>query len=316
MSWIEAVFPNLNHSFAIKFVLSPYYLTGTMLIVGLIWIRRGREQNLIEFMLPRSIYKHASNWVDIKLAIFNTLFLSTGAFSTLFFTPWVTLKVHAVLLGLSGYTSTEISTTRMFVAGIVLFLSQDFCRYCLHYVHHKNHFFWPFHAVHHSAEVMTPITFMRAHPMYSVLQAILISILVGFVQAIVLFALVRQISPGAVYAGTYAFSIYIFFGGHLRHSHIWLSYGRTIEHFLISPAQHQIHHSSDVKHHDKNYGEIFAIWDWMFGTLYIPDGKEELKFGLANHQGTSISQPYPTLRDALVGPFKEVWHKIKDKKLI
>jgi len=34
----------------------------------------------------------------------------------------------------------------------------------------------------------------------------------------------------------------------------------------ISPAQHQVHHSVDAKHHHRNFGSALAIWDWMFGT--------------------------------------------------
>jgi sterol desaturase/sphingolipid hydroxylase (fatty acid hydroxylase superfamily) len=193
------------------------------------------------------------------------------------------------------------------LAAVLLFLAQDLGRYCNHYLHHETRCLWPFHAVHHSAEVMTPITFMRAHPFYYAVQAIIISVLVGVVSALVLWGLVGRIENWIIYAGALAFNAYVFFGANIRHSHIWLSYGRVVEHILISPAQHQIHHSSDPKHHDKNYGEVFAIWDWIFGTLYIPDGYEELEFGLADRDGNKIPQKHPTLYDALVGPFNEVW---------
>jgi hypothetical protein len=84
-----------------------------------------------------------------------------------------------------------------------------------------------------------------------------------------------------------------------------LSYGRILEHVLISPSQHQVHHSVDPKHLDKNFGEIFAIWDWIFGTLYIPTSNEELVFGIVDKNGRLIEQPHPTLRAALFQPFKE-----------
>ncbi len=68
-------------------------------------------------------------------------------------------------------------------------------------------------------------------------------------------------------------------GAALRHSNIWLSYGPILSRIIISPAQHQIHHSTDEKHFNKNYGEMFALWDWMFGTLYVPKEREILHFG-------------------------------------
>jgi sterol desaturase/sphingolipid hydroxylase (fatty acid hydroxylase superfamily) len=250
--------------------------------------------------------------VDLKVALFNLAVTGTGAISALYFAPQVTLALMAQLAVLTGAGPAEATTVWGGIfAGAILFLTQDFCRYWNHYFHHERRFLWPFHAVHHSAEVMTPITFLRAHPLYTALQMVVISVLVGIVQAVVLFTLVGRIEPWVVYGGTLAFNAYVFFGAHLRHSHIWVSYGRTLEHILLSPAQHQIPHSSDPRHFDRNYGEVFAIWDWMFGTLYIPDGPEQLEFGIADREGNRIPQPHPTLRAAMIGPFVEVWHELR-----
>lgn len=294
------------------FVYSPIYLAAAVLIAYAVWRMKGLGVGFLEYILPRQVYTHASTRVDIKIAIFNFIFLSTGALSVLMITPVVTIGLLEVLNDLIG---APVATGGGLVQGVVvvvlLFLTQDFCRFLNHYLHHKNSVLWPFHAVHHSAEVLSPITFMRAHPVYYAFQRILISVLVGVVQALLLFVLVGRIEFWMVYAGTLAFQTYILLGAHLRHSHIPLSYGRVMEHILISPAQHQVHHSSDLKHHDKNFGEIFAIWDWMFGTLYIADGDEKLVFGISNADGERIEQPYPSLRAALVGPFVESWQAMR-----
>ncbi|MDC0136437.1 sterol desaturase family protein [Sulfitobacter sp.] len=100
-------------------------------------------------------------------------------------------------------------------------------------------------------------------------------------------------------------------GANFRHSHIWISYGPVLEHILISPAQHQVHHSVATKHHDKNYGSIFAIWDWIFGTLYVPKTVETLTFGVSDGTGKPMEQPYPTLMAAMVLPFKESGQAIR-----
>jgi sterol desaturase/sphingolipid hydroxylase (fatty acid hydroxylase superfamily) len=82
-------------------------------------------------------------------------------------------------------------------------------------------------------------------------------------------------------------------GANLRHSHVWLSYGRALEHVAISPAQHQIHHSADRRHFDRNFGSALAIWDWLFGTLYVTRERERLTFGLSaaekNHRDNVAS---------------------------
>lgn len=311
MDWFQQIFPDFWHTFTIEYLLSPLYLASTAIIAWLIWyFRTDKQTDFLRFLLPKEVYFHKSTWLDIKLAAFNTFFIGTGAIAALVILPWVTITAHGLLMDFSGYTATEQSVWRNIFAGIVIFMTKDFCRYCSHYIHHKYRFLWPFHAVHHSAEVMTPITFMRMHPMSMAVQITIISVIVGIVQAIVLFALVGQIAATTVYVGIYAWSIYVFFGAHLRHSHIWVSYGPVMEHILISPAQHQVHHSTAPVHHDKNFGEVFAIWDWMFGTLYVTHGKENIKYGIADGRGVLIDQPYNTLRDALFGPFGEVWEEV------
>jgi hypothetical protein len=79
----------------------------------------------------------------------------------------------------------------------------------------------------------------------------------------------------------------------------------VLEHIVISPAQHQIHHSRAVEHHDKNYGEVLAIWDWMFGTLYVPNGRETIDFGLADAEGRPLPQPHGSLGQALIQPVRQ-----------
>jgi hypothetical protein len=40
---------------------------------------------------------------------------------------------------------------------------------------------------------------------------------------------------------------------------------------LRQPAHHHVHHSANPKHFNKNFGSCLALWDWMFGTLYVPE---------------------------------------------
>jgi hypothetical protein len=50
---------------------------------------------------------------------------------------------------------------------------------------------------------------------------------------------------------------------------------------ILSPAHHQIHHSDDPQHFNRNLGSVLAVWDWMFGTLEIPDEKNpRLTYGV------------------------------------
>ena len=156
---------------------------------------------------------------------------------------------------------------------------------------------------------MTPVTVYRKHPVYDVFSTIIRTLLYGILQGLLMALFIGKVEF-AVIAGTNAiYFLFNLFGSNLRHSHIWLSYGRVLEHVLISPAQHQIHHSMATRHWNKNYGEVFAIWDWMFGTLYVPRSYEEIRYGIEGLTGDA--QPHKTLKDALLLPMQESWDTLK-----
>ena len=67
---------------------------------------------------------------------------------------------------------------------------------------------------------------------------------------------------------------------HLRHSHVAMPFPRWLSYVLVSPHMHQVHHSVEERHHDRNFATVFALWDWAFGTLYLPDPRERFRFGL------------------------------------
>ncbi|MEM9306581.1 MAG: sterol desaturase family protein [Pseudomonadota bacterium] len=189
----------------------------------------------------------------------------------------------------------------------IVVATSDFCKYWAHRLHHEWKVLWPFHAVHHSAEVLTPLTVQRIHAVEPVIRNMLMTIVVGLVQALMLYLFVGKISVTTIGGANAIYFVFNALGANFRHSHIWISYGRVLEHVFISPAQHQIHHSVHKRHHDKNYGSIFAIWDWMFGTLYVPQEREKLVFGVSDGTSQPMEQPCPTLVTALINPFRESW---------
>lgn len=160
----------------------------------------------------------------------------------------------------------------------------DFAFYLSHVLDHKIPWFWYFHMTHHRATVLNPLTKTRTHPIgYLITHFTLTSILV----------------PGTLFLNTafnigksteykFALSIIVFsllnFIIHIRHSHIRIGYGKFLSHLFISPFMHQVHHSKNPIHYDKNFGVIFSIWDKIFGSLYIPQKNEKFKFGISGEQ--------------------------------
>lgn len=283
----------------------PIYIISMVAICFIIYVRSGEKGGFLSWLFPKKMYLHKSHMVDIKLFVFGRFMALFGLINTITFTSLTAVLVMAAL----GGSSLATSALNPFLVAFLLILVSDFATYWVHRIHHETTPLWPFHSVHHSAEVLTPVTVYRKHPIYDIISSIVHGVCSGLLQGVLLALFVGKIEFTTI-AGVNAFVVvFNFVGSNIRHSHVWLSYGRVLEHILISPAQHQIHHSVDKKHWNKNYGEIFAIWDWMFGTLYVPKSKEILQFGISSEPG--FEQPHPTLRDALIGPIIASWKALK-----
>jgi len=270
------------------------YLLGALLLAYPVYRIHASESGIrgfLRFCLPGSIYKHSSAVLDYKYYFVNriafvVLFLplilgsSTAAAWTNDILCWATAVPG---LGHPPGTAAALLLTCIWV---VVFDAGFFVG---HYLLHRLPMLWEFHKIHHSAEVLTPITVYRMHPVDDLLIATMAGLLTGVVGGVFRFVYAGSIEQYLLLELNAGLFLFYLVGYNLRHSHVWLPYPRALSHLLISPAQHQIHHSNAVQHYDRNMGFIFAIWDWMAGTLYVPNGKEELTFGLADDEHLEYS---------------------------
>jgi sterol desaturase/sphingolipid hydroxylase (fatty acid hydroxylase superfamily) len=295
-----------EHFFGFELRISPVYLIAFALIGYLIYRLRKIKTPFLQWLLPSKMLFSDSSKTDMKLFIIGRLLSISG------FLGAISIRViiaGAIFVALGGEIAKG-NTSPLLVAFLLLLIS-DFAVYWVHRLHHVHSVLWPFHSVHHSAEVLTPITVYRKHPLYDVLSQLVHSALIGGLQGFLLALVTSKIGFTLIASVNVFYFLFNILGSNFRHSHIWLSYGRMLEHILISPAQHQIHHSLAVKHHNKNYGEVLAIWDWMFGTLYVPKNYEDLRFGLADRNGVLIPQPHQGLWQSLIVPFQDSLRAIK-----
>ena len=263
-----------------------YLVTSILLAVGVFVLRRSERQRtggtgLFGFLFPKAVLTHPSAVVDYKFFIVNAigfaLFISPFLLAS---PPIAALTTQALSPPLGGAPWVTPSTAYHILYTVCMILALDAAVFAGHYLQHKVPMLWEFHKVHHSAAVLTPITVYRMHPVDDILTGVIAAITAGLVDGV--FGSIYQASPVTVLLFDLNVFLFLFYfaGYNLRHSHVWLSYPAPISHVLISPAQHQIHHSSDPKHFDKNLGFIFAFWDWLVGTLYVPKEREDLQFGL------------------------------------
>lgn len=283
-------FSELAHRFFVR-VTGPdeltfwLWLAGALIVTDVltrVW-HRSSSETFWSCAAPWRIYTHASAVLDYKLLVTDRLITASIV---------GTMLVSATALGHWGASALTSSLGpgpgwQPTLAGLILFacvrlLMFDIGHYISHYLQHMVPFFWEFHKVHHAAEVMTPVTAYRIHP----LEPIMDSVFQGPLQAIGLagfYYLYGSDQSAMTFVGMNAIVLPFFFIGGFRHSHVWISFGPAVEHVLCSPAQHQIHHSRAPQHLNKNLSEYFSFIDWICGTLYVPKGEEALEFGL--HHG-------------------------------
>jgi sterol desaturase/sphingolipid hydroxylase (fatty acid hydroxylase superfamily) len=241
-----------------------------------------KQLGLIGFLFPRKVFLARSALNDYALLIVNKLFRAA-----LF--PFVVLTMVPIALGISSAIEwvfgpmtplTLSSASIMAVFTLLLFIFDDFTRFLLHYLLHKSHYLWEFHKVHHSATVLTPFTIYRSHPVENYFYACRMALTQGFVVGLCYYLFgptLKMVDIIGANVFVFAFNI---MGSNLRHSHIRISWGDKIEGVFLSPAQHQIHHSDNVKHFDKNFGTALSIWDRLFNTFLRASEVGQLSFGI------------------------------------
>lgn len=290
------------------------YVLSFVVLGAWLWQRHHRAaspaagpawRQALGFVFPPDMYRHPSAVMDYKILLANRILGPSGLLARLVLgsasVAVVATLVQQALVGALGPGPRAEWTPGMLVAFTVVFaLVSDFSTFAVHALHHRFPLLWEFHKVHHSAEVLTPFTVYRKHPVYNLVSKMLDLAIVGPFMGLVAWCFADAPVAVTLFGANFVFSIFHVAGANLRHSHIWWSFGPVLGRIFISPAQHQIHHSRDPRHYDKNYGELFALWDWLFGTLYLPGRTpEKLEFGLTGED----AQIHPTLLAAYVVPF-------------
>ena len=240
------------------------------------------------YSAPWRIYTHKSAILDYKFMIVDRLITASIVapmiLSSLVLGDWGA-TVLAARLGPGPAWKAGLGALFAFAAiRLVLF---DVGHYISHYLQHKVPFFWEFHKVHHAAEVLTPVTAFRVHPLESVMD----SVFQGPLQALGLavFYYLYGGQQSVSFFGGNAIILFYYLIDNARHSHLWISFGPKLEHIFSSPAQHQIHHSSASQHLDRNFSKYFSFLDWICGTLYVAEREEALDFGLNNGSDAELS---------------------------
>lgn len=271
----------------------------------------------VQFLFPKSVWSHPSAWLDLRYFVFHRvaqyflLFGTASAALALAFhfgsggLPVAELVVREARTGVSDWIIA------LAVLAVITVVS-DFIGWFIHFLQHKIPLLWQFHKVHHSAEVMHPISNFREHPVDNLFYGIGISAGFGLCIGLthVLFGYMPTV-PTLLGIPAFMF-LFNIVGYNLRHSHVWLKWPGLWSKVFPSSAHHHVHHSCHPDHIDKNFAFMFPVWDVIFGTYIMPQDNRDVKFGVPEEEGRDLDG---VLRLYWV-PFRDAYRLFVPKRAI
>ncbi|MDT0555605.1 sterol desaturase family protein [Patiriisocius hiemis] len=228
-------------------------------VLAVFWVLEG-NYSLIKFRYKK--WKHAKT--NIALLFFVMVINAVFGVITLLVVEYGSIKN----LGLLYIIDFPVWVELLFSILVLDLIAQ----YGVHYLLHKVKWMWRLHIVHHSDKHVDASTGTRHHPFDFVLRET--------------FALV------AVFIMGMPLSFYLFYRilsvlfTYFTHANISLplAVDKGLSYLIVTPNMHKFHHHFELPWTDSNYGNMFSIWDRMFGTFIYEDvSKIEYGLDISNH---------------------------------
>lgn len=241
-------------------------------------------RGLWRHLLPPGVFTHPSPRTDLLMLIGSRLMRPAALLAGIVSVAQVGFVIHSGLVALGLPPTPAIAASSWFILAFTVMsvLGHDLSYYLYHRWQHANPLLWEFHKVHHSAELMAGVTDQRRHPVddlgFLLFDAAFSGVIYGAWMCLIpsptemiIFGLSTSTLAGLV---TFGLALHFPYA---------LSFG-WFDRIIVSPRCHHAHHSIDPKHYNTNFSISLMIWDWMFGTLYLPEPGESFQYGLANHE--------------------------------
>jgi len=203
----------------------------------------------------KRMYREAG--ANVLIGIGNGL-LSLTAYGLIFIvTLWLVEQVVLWHIPINVYT------------WILAVMAADFSYYWMHRIEHKVRFLWAIHSVHHSSKEFDLTTGLRLAWVEGLFEWAF------FVPMVLLGFDVVQVTMGIIVVVAYQTWIHTEHIGKLGY----------LDKIINTPSVHRVHHGSNVKYIDKNFGGILMLWDKLFGTYQAEE--EKVMYGLLQNIDTS-----------------------------
>lgn len=208
-------------------------------------------------------------WLDAFYMFFNFFIFSLIVYNA--FSDVIVKMFNQFLawFGIQNLVAIEIGGWPLWLKLLTMFILRDFIQWNVHRLLHRVPALWEFHKVHHSVQQMG----FAAHLRYHFMETIVYRTLEYIPLAMIGFGLTD-------FFVVHIFALAI---GHLNHSNIYLPLG-PLQYILNSPQMHIWHHAENLPKgsYGVNYGLSLSIWDYLYGTVYMPSNGRDEKLGFEN----------------------------------
>ncbi|MBE15836.1 MAG: sterol desaturase family protein [Dokdonia sp.] len=167
-----------------------------------------------------------------------------------------------IWLSQSQFGILHLFTAPIWVELILAILVLDLiAQYGVHYFLHKVKWMWRLHLIHHSDTHVDATSGTRHHPLDFIIRE--------------LFALLAVVIMGMPLAFYFFYRILTVFFTYWTHANIALppKLDKVLSYVIVTPVMHKFHHHYQMPWTDTNYGNMFSIWDHLFGTYSYADPK-------------------------------------------
>lgn len=267
--------PSLHRSIIFFSGLVVFFLIEGFVPLKSMNYKRGQHSWLNIFFMATSIV------INLLLAF---LFLKTS--------DWVSAN-HIGLVPLLHIQNLLLSTL------VGLMLMDLVGAWLVHFTEHKIKWMWRFHLIHHTDMHVDATTANRHHPGESIFRF-----------AFTLLAVIITGAPWWLIMLYQSLSVLL---SQFNHANLNLPerLDKAMSWFIVSPNMHKVHHHYVLPYTDSNYGNIFSVWDRMFGTFHYL-APEKIVYGIDTHMsehehnriGNLLKIPFQDYRAPTVSKFR------------
>ena len=176
------------------------------------------------------------------------------------------------LFHVNNLVAIQVGSWPVWAQLLTLLILRDFIQWNIHRLLHRVPFLWEFHKVHHSVEEMGFAAHLRYHWMENVVYRALEYIPLAMI--------------GFGIDDFFIVHIFTLSVGHLNHSNVYLPLG-PVKYLFNNPQMHIWHHAKELpenRAYGVNFGLTLSVWDYIFGTNYIPTDGRDIPLGFTDIQ--------------------------------